>query len=199
MTAQILRQSASVSRRQRSRLADRRVRDASRQHARPRKLRGPDGRATEIQRLIGRSLRAVIDTKALGPWTVNVDADVLEADGGTRTAAITAAFVAVADALATPGLARPARRLPSRQRRRRERGDGRRRTSARPRLSGGCRRGRRLQRRPARSRRARGGPGNRRTNDVFAISSNRSSISPRWVSLAFAVFSNLSVRLAFPD
>src|SRR3984957_10635246 len=64
-----------------------------------RKSRGPDGRATEIQRLIGRSLRAVIDTKALGPWTVHVDADVIEADGGTRTAAITAAFVAVADAL----------------------------------------------------------------------------------------------------
>jgi ribonuclease PH len=64
-----------------------------------RKSRGPDGRATEIQRLIGRSLRAVLDTRALGPLTVHVDADVLEADGGTRTAAITAAFVAVADAL----------------------------------------------------------------------------------------------------
>jgi ribonuclease PH len=64
-----------------------------------RKSRGPDGRSTEIQRLIGRSLRAVVDTKALGPWTIHVDADVLEADGGTRTAAITAAFVAVADAL----------------------------------------------------------------------------------------------------
>src|SRR5438552_16531889 len=64
-----------------------------------RKSRGTDGRSTEIQRLIGRSLRAVIDTKALGPWTVHVDADVFEADGGTRTAAITAAFVAVADAL----------------------------------------------------------------------------------------------------
>ncbi len=64
-----------------------------------RKSRGPDGRSTEIQRLIGRSLRAVIDTRALGPLTINVDADVLEADGGTRTAAITAAFIAVADAL----------------------------------------------------------------------------------------------------
>ena len=64
-----------------------------------RKSRGPDGRATEIQRLIGRSLRAVVDTKALGPYTVHVDADVVEADGGTRTAAITGAFVAVADAL----------------------------------------------------------------------------------------------------
>lgn len=64
-----------------------------------RKSRGPDGRSTEIQRLIGRSLRAVIDTKALGPWTIHVDADVLEADGGTRTAAISAAFIAVADAI----------------------------------------------------------------------------------------------------
>src|SRR3954454_4257200 len=64
-----------------------------------RKARGPDGRATEVQRLIGRSLRAVVDTRALGPWTIHVDADVLEADGGTRTAAITAAFLAVADAL----------------------------------------------------------------------------------------------------
>src|SRR5258708_859064 len=64
-----------------------------------RKSRGPDGRATEIQRLIGRSLRTIVDRKTLGPWTVHVDADVIEADGGTRTAAITAAFVAVADAL----------------------------------------------------------------------------------------------------
>ncbi|HEU5118301.1 MAG TPA: ribonuclease PH [Isosphaeraceae bacterium] len=64
-----------------------------------RKSRGSDGRSTEIQRLIGRSLRAAVDTTKLGPWTVHVDADVLEADGGTRTAAITAAFVSVADAL----------------------------------------------------------------------------------------------------
>ncbi len=66
-----------------------------------RKDRRADGRATEIQRLIGRSLRAIVDTKALGPWTIHVDADVIEADGGTRTAAITAAFVAVADAVKT--------------------------------------------------------------------------------------------------
>jgi ribonuclease PH len=64
-----------------------------------RKRRGTDGRATEIQRLIGRSLRAVVDTRALGPWTIHVDADVINADGGTRTAAITAAFLAVADAV----------------------------------------------------------------------------------------------------
>jgi ribonuclease PH len=61
--------------------------------------RGGDGRATEIQRLIGRSLRAIVDRQALGPWTIHVDADVINADGGTRTAAITAAFIAVADAL----------------------------------------------------------------------------------------------------
>jgi ribonuclease PH len=64
-----------------------------------RSRRGPDGRATEIQRLIGRSLRAVIDRQTLGPCTIHVDTDVLNADGGTRTAAITAAFIAVADAL----------------------------------------------------------------------------------------------------
>jgi ribonuclease PH len=57
------------------------------------------GRTQEIQRLIGRSLRAVIDLAALGPRTVQVDCDVLQADGGTRTASITGAFVAVHDAL----------------------------------------------------------------------------------------------------
>jgi ribonuclease PH len=60
-----------------------------------------DGRTTEIQRLIGRSLRAVVDFRALGPRTVVIDCDVLEADGGTRTLAITGGFLALADALAT--------------------------------------------------------------------------------------------------
>jgi ribonuclease PH len=64
-----------------------------------RNRRGTDGRATEIQRLIGRSLRAVVDREALGACTIHVDADVLNADGGTRTAAITAAFIAVTDAV----------------------------------------------------------------------------------------------------
>ena len=59
----------------------------------------PDGRATEIQRLIGRSLRAVTDFAALGPRTVRIDCDVLEADGGTRCAAITGGYVAAALAL----------------------------------------------------------------------------------------------------
>ena len=58
-----------------------------------------DGRTTEIQRLIGRSLRAVADLAALGPRMVTVDCDVLQADGGTRTAAITGGFIALVDAL----------------------------------------------------------------------------------------------------
>lgn len=57
------------------------------------------GRTHEIQRLIGRSLRAAVDLNALGERTIHIDCDVLQADGGTRTAAITGSFVAVADAL----------------------------------------------------------------------------------------------------
>lgn len=57
------------------------------------------GRTYEIQRLIGRSMRAVVDFKALGDRTVLLDCDVIQADGGTRTASITGAFVAMADAL----------------------------------------------------------------------------------------------------
>ncbi|MBF4462719.1 MULTISPECIES: ribonuclease PH [unclassified Rathayibacter] len=57
------------------------------------------GRTHEISRLIGRSLRAVVDTKALGENTLVIDCDVLQADGGTRTAAITGAYVAMADAI----------------------------------------------------------------------------------------------------
>jgi ribonuclease PH len=57
------------------------------------------GRTQEIQRLIGRSLRAVFDLKALGERTITLDCDVLQADGGTRTAAITGAFVAAHDAV----------------------------------------------------------------------------------------------------
>ena len=71
---------------------------------RPRKKRERekmDGRTTEIQRLIGRSLRAVADLDALGERSIIVDCDVLEADGGTRTASITGGFVALVDALAT--------------------------------------------------------------------------------------------------
>lgn len=60
-----------------------------------------DGRTTEIQRLIGRSLRAVVDLDALGERSITVDCDVLEADGGTRTASITGAFIALVDAIGT--------------------------------------------------------------------------------------------------
>src|SRR5262245_65756898 len=59
------------------------------------------GRTQEIQRLIGRSLRAVTDLAALGERTITIDCDVLQADGGTRTAAITGGYVALADACDT--------------------------------------------------------------------------------------------------
>ncbi len=69
-------------------------------HPRKRRDRSKvDGRTTEIQRLIGRSLRAVADLSALGPRQITVDCDVLQADGGTRTASITGAFVALVDAI----------------------------------------------------------------------------------------------------
>src|SRR6516164_7443869 len=58
-----------------------------------------DGRSVEIQRLIGRSLRAVVDLEKLGERTLWIDCDVLEADGGTRTASINGAYVALIDAL----------------------------------------------------------------------------------------------------
>ncbi|NLL36116.1 MAG: ribonuclease PH [Fretibacterium sp.] len=60
---------------------------------------GPSGRTAEIQRLIGRSLRTAVDLNALGPRSILLDCDVLQADGGTRTAAICGAFVAMVDAL----------------------------------------------------------------------------------------------------
>jgi ribonuclease PH len=58
-----------------------------------------DGRTTEIQRLIGRSMRAVADLNALGPRQITVDCDVLQADGGTRTASITGGMIALVDAI----------------------------------------------------------------------------------------------------
>ena len=61
----------------------------------------PRGRTQEIQRLIGRSLRAAVDMEALGKRTLTLDCDVLQADGGTRTAAITGAYVALSQALMT--------------------------------------------------------------------------------------------------
>ena len=64
-----------------------------------RENRGPSGRSQEIQRLVGRALRAVTDRGKMGERTVWLDCDVIQADGGTRTAAITGGFVALADAL----------------------------------------------------------------------------------------------------
>jgi ribonuclease PH len=64
----------------------------------PRERSGPGGRTQEIQRLIGRSLRAAMATMAFGEYTIRVDCDVLQADGGTRTASITGGCVALADA-----------------------------------------------------------------------------------------------------
>lgn len=61
--------------------------------------RGPNGRSIEIQRLIGRSLRAICDLEAMGERTITIDCDAIRADGGTRTAAITAAYVAAYDAM----------------------------------------------------------------------------------------------------
>jgi ribonuclease PH len=79
---------------------------------RPRKQRDRagkvDGRSVEIQRLIGRSLRSVIHLDKLGERTLAIDCDVLEADGGTRTASINGAYVALADALAASAAVLPA-------------------------------------------------------------------------------------------
>jgi ribonuclease PH len=71
--------------------------------------KAPSGRTQEIQRLVGRALRAAIDLDVLGPRTVTLDCDVLEADGGTRTASITGSFVALAIALAKVGAMRALR------------------------------------------------------------------------------------------
>jgi ribonuclease PH len=74
-----------------------------------------DGRTHEIQRLVGRALRAVVDMKAIGERTVWLDCDVLEADGGTRTASINAAYVALCDALKGHPFKKPLERWPVRE------------------------------------------------------------------------------------
>lgn len=66
--------------------------------------KGPRGRTMEIQRLVGRALRSAMDLRRLGPRNITVDCDVLEADGGTRTAAITAGYIATAMAIHDTGL-----------------------------------------------------------------------------------------------
>ena len=74
-------------------------RSGPRREARDGRGKAPSGRTQEIQRLIGRALRAALDLKVLGERTVTVDCDVLEADGGTRTASITGGFIALALAI----------------------------------------------------------------------------------------------------
>src|SRR6266705_2479713 len=71
----------------------------STQERNPRDVHRSGGRVQEIQRLVGRSLRAAVDMEKLGERTIWIDCDVIQADGGTRTAAITGAFVALVDAL----------------------------------------------------------------------------------------------------
>jgi ribonuclease PH len=71
--------------------------------------KAPSGRTQEIQRLVGRALRAAVDLQRLGSRTVTIDCDVLEADGGTRTASVTGGFVALAMALAKVGALRALR------------------------------------------------------------------------------------------
>jgi ribonuclease PH len=66
-----------------------------------------DGRTTEIQRLIGRALRAVVDFEALGAHTITIDCDVLQADGGTRTTSITGGYLALCEAVRTISSVRP--------------------------------------------------------------------------------------------
>src|SRR5437867_5787418 len=77
-----------------------------------RERRGPGGRTHEIQRLVGRSLRAVMDLTALGERSILIDCDVIQADGGTRTASITGGYVALALALERLRAAGELRRLP---------------------------------------------------------------------------------------
>ena len=78
----------------------------------PREQKGRKGRSMEIERLIGRSLRAVCDLKRLGEYTVTIDCDVIQADGGTRTASVTGAWVALHDALMREVEADRIKRLP---------------------------------------------------------------------------------------
>ena len=85
---------------------------ASTSHRTPREQKGRKGRSMEIERLIGRSLRAVTDMKRLGEYTVTIDCDVIQADGGTRTASITGAWVALHEALMREVKADRIKRMP---------------------------------------------------------------------------------------
>ncbi len=120
------------------------------------------GRTHEIQRLIGRSLRGVVDLTKLGERTITVDCDVLQADGGTRTASITGGYVALAAALITYGMDRHLVGKVAAV----SVGHRRWRVAARPRLLGGLARRRRLQRRRHRRRGVRRAPGHGRGQAV---------------------------------
>ena len=125
----------------------------------------PDGRTVEIQRLIGRSLRGVVDFEALGERTVWIDCDVLEADGGTRCAAITGGFVALELRSAKgPGGRRARRAAAHRVGGRRVVRHRRRPRAARPRLLRGLHGRGGRQRGDDRRRRARGGAGHGRAD-----------------------------------
>ena len=139
------------------------------------------GRTHEISRLIGRSLRASIDLAALGENSIAIDCDVLQADGGTRTAAITGAYVALADAVSWLGdrkkLARPTAIAQSVAAV--SVGRHRRRAAPRPRLRGGRARRHRHERRLHRRRQLRRGAGHRRGRGLRpARRSTRCSTSP---------------------
>ena len=129
----------------------------------------PDGRTVEIQRLIGRSLRGVVDFEALGERTIYIDCDVLQADGGTRCASITGGMVALrlaCDKLVSGGLLERAPLTGSVAAV--SCGDRRRRAAARPRLQRGLHRRGRRQRGDDRRRRADRGPGDRRAHAAVA-------------------------------
>ena len=85
---------------------------ATPQHKSWPKIGHTDGRGTEIQRLIGRAIRAAVDLGKIGPHTIALDCQVLQADGGTRTAAISAAYVALADAIRSLPAEVPAPKVP---------------------------------------------------------------------------------------
>ena len=132
-----------------------------------RERNGPGGRTQEIQRLIGRSLRAAMATMAFGEHTIRIDCDVLQADGGTRTASITGGCVALADACAwlaeRTGVPSPFGRLVAAV----SVGRGRGRGAARPRLPRGPGRARGCQRRHAGAGPLRGGAGHRRARHLL--------------------------------
>ena len=127
------------------------------------------GRTQEIQRLIGRSLRAIVDRAALGERQISVDCDVLQADGGTRTAAITGAWVALSDCVTYMMSAGHDHRQPAdRSRGRHLLRHRRRHPGSRPRLSGGLHGPHRRQFRHDRLGRYRRGAGHRRGRAVLA-------------------------------